>query len=81
MIEATGTDVSETAEVIPSLAPREDFPILQREINGKPLVFLDSAASSQKPSQVLDAMDPSPARAMPTCIAASTRSARRPPRA
>ena len=36
---------------------RRDFPILTREINGKPLVFLDSAASSQKPVQVLEAMD------------------------
>ena len=36
---------------------RDDFPILQRMVNGKPLVFLDSAASSQKPVQVLDAMD------------------------
>ena len=35
---------------------RADFPILDREINGRPLVFLDSAASSQKPVQVLDAM-------------------------
>lgn len=36
---------------------RNDFPILERTINGKPLVFLDSAASSQKPRQVLDAMN------------------------
>lgn len=42
---------------IATLAPRADFPILAREINGKPLVFLDSAASTQKPSAVLDAMD------------------------
>ena len=35
---------------------RADFPILDRKINGRPLVFLDSAASSQKPVQVLDAM-------------------------
>ena len=34
---------------------REDFPILARRIHGKPLVYLDSAASSQKPIQVLDA--------------------------
>ncbi len=34
-----------------------DFPILERRVHGKPLVFLDSAASSQKPIQVLDAMD------------------------
>ncbi len=36
---------------------RADFPILERKINGKRLAFLDSAASSQKPVQVLDAMD------------------------
>lgn len=45
------------AGAIASLAPREDFPILAREINGKPLAFLDSAASTQKPNAVLDAMD------------------------
>src|SRR5258708_4978409 len=53
MIEATGTGV----DFIASLAPREDFPIVTRAIHGKPLVFLDSAASAQKPVQVLDAMD------------------------
>lgn len=35
---------------------RADFPILSRQIHGKPLVFLDSAASSQKPLPVLEAM-------------------------
>jgi cysteine desulfurase/selenocysteine lyase len=35
---------------------RADFPILQQEINGKPLAYLDSAVTSQKPRQVLDAM-------------------------
>lgn len=35
---------------------RADFPILNQEIDGRRLVFLDSAASSQKPRQVLDAM-------------------------
>ena len=38
-------------------AIRADFPILGRELNGKPLVYLDSAATSQKPDVVLDAMD------------------------
>ncbi len=36
---------------------RKDFPILDRQVHGSPLVYLDSAASSQKPVQVLDAMD------------------------
>jgi cysteine desulfurase/selenocysteine lyase len=36
---------------------RADFPILAREVNGKPLVYLDSAATSQKPESVLAAMD------------------------
>ncbi len=36
---------------------RKDFPILDREVHGRPLVFLDSAASSQRPQQVLDAMN------------------------
>ena len=35
---------------------RADFPILDREINGHPLVYLDSANTSQKPVQVIDAM-------------------------
>jgi cysteine desulfurase / selenocysteine lyase len=35
---------------------RADFPILDREINGHPLVYLDSANTSQKPAQVLDVM-------------------------
>ena len=36
---------------------RRDFPILQQTVNGKPLTFLDSAASSQKPVQVIEALD------------------------
>jgi cysteine desulfurase/selenocysteine lyase len=35
---------------------REDFPILRQTVRGKPLVFLDSAASAQKPRQVIAAM-------------------------
>jgi cysteine desulfurase/selenocysteine lyase len=35
---------------------RADFPILQRQVNGHPLVYLDNAASSQKPRQVIDAL-------------------------
>jgi cysteine desulfurase/selenocysteine lyase len=36
---------------------RPDFPILERSIDGRPLVYLDSAATSQKPQAVLDAVD------------------------
>jgi cysteine desulfurase/selenocysteine lyase len=37
-------------------AVRRDFPILQQSINGKPLVYLDNAASSQRPQAVIDAI-------------------------
>jgi cysteine desulfurase/selenocysteine lyase len=36
---------------------KKDFPILDQEVNGSRLVFLDSAASSQKPLPVLEAME------------------------
>ncbi|WBU61248.1 cysteine desulfurase [Paracoccus albus] len=35
---------------------RADFPILSREVNGRPLVYLDNGASAQKPKQVIDAI-------------------------
>lgn len=35
---------------------RADFPILSREVNGKPLVYLDNGASAQKPQVVIDAI-------------------------
>ena len=40
-----------------SLDIRRDFPILAREIDGKRLVYLDSAATSQKPESVIRALD------------------------
>ena len=45
------------ASAIDVAALRSDFPILDRRINDHPLVYLDSAATSQKPRQVLDAVD------------------------
>ncbi|MBI4608206.1 MAG: cysteine desulfurase [Candidatus Rokubacteria bacterium] len=39
-----------------ALQTRPDFPILERLVNGRPLVYLDSAASSQKPRQVIEAV-------------------------
>ena len=35
---------------------RKDFPILNREVNGKPLVYLDNAATSQKPTSVINSL-------------------------
>jgi cysteine desulfurase / selenocysteine lyase len=51
-------DVAVTAEtkILDAHAIRADFPIFEQRIHGKPLAFLDSAASSQKPRQMLEAM-------------------------
>jgi cysteine desulfurase/selenocysteine lyase len=46
----------DAATVIDAARVREDFPILRREIKGKPLVYLDNAATAQKPHQVIDAI-------------------------
>jgi cysteine desulfurase/selenocysteine lyase len=46
-----------TAAVLDVAALRADFPILARTVHGAPLAYLDSAATSQKPVAVLDAMD------------------------
>jgi cysteine desulfurase/selenocysteine lyase len=46
-----------TPATTPRLDIRADFPIFSREIDGRPLVYLDSAATSQKPAAVIDAMD------------------------
>jgi len=37
-------------------AVRKDFPILERQVHGRPLVYLDNAATTQKPAQVIDAL-------------------------
>jgi cysteine desulfurase/selenocysteine lyase len=46
----------ETQPVLDAARLRADFPILEQEFNGKRLAYLNSAATSQKPRQVLDAM-------------------------
>ena len=45
-----------TREALDARKLRADFPILQQEINGKPLAYLDSAVTAQKPRQVLSAL-------------------------
>lgn len=52
-----GAELSETAAPVLDVARiRQDFPILSETVRGKPLVFLDSAASAQKPTAVIEAM-------------------------
>jgi cysteine desulfurase/selenocysteine lyase len=55
----TKTDKAPTSTAAPFDVERirTDFPILYREIYGKPLVYLDNGASAQKPLPVIDAMD------------------------
>src|SRR5215475_9538972 len=50
-------EVAVMTQKLDARALRADFPIFQQEIHGKPLAFLDSAASSQKPRQMLEAMN------------------------
>ena len=52
-----GNVVVNTATKLDAHALRADFPIFEQEFHGKPLAFLDSAASSQKPRQMLEAMN------------------------
>jgi cysteine desulfurase/selenocysteine lyase len=50
-VDDSGTTVRTATDI------RNDFPILSRSVHGKPLVYLDSTASSQKPRAVIDAMN------------------------
>jgi cysteine desulfurase/selenocysteine lyase len=50
-VDDTGTTIRTAADI------RNDFPILSRSVHGKPLVYLDSTASSQKPRAVIDTMN------------------------
>jgi cysteine desulfurase/selenocysteine lyase len=56
-------ETSLAANTVTPIAPafdvarvRQDFPILQRRVHGKPLVYLDTAASAQRPQAVIDAI-------------------------
>ena len=52
------TDTATTLlKPIDTIAVREDFPLLQTTVYEKPLVYFDNAATTQKPQQVLDALD------------------------
>ena len=49
--------MASTAVSPPLIDVRADFPVLERRVNGRPLVYLDSAATSQKPVQVIESID------------------------
>ena len=51
------TSIHEPAVAFDVERIREDFPILQRSVRGKPLVYLDNAATTQKPRPVLDTLE------------------------
>ncbi len=53
----TQVDITDSGTGYDVEAVRRDFPILQTEVNGHRLVFLDSGASAQKPAVVIEAMD------------------------
>ena len=55
----TQTDAvqSEATKALDVARVRGDFPILRRELNGRPLVYLDNAASTQKPRIVIETID------------------------
>src|SRR5450759_4189743 len=54
--ETTTMAGSANAETATGLDVRGDFPILSRHFDGRPLIYLDSAATSQKPAAVIDAI-------------------------
>ena len=55
-VESTKTNVSSSTQaVFDPYKAREDFPILHQEVNGKPLTYLDNAATTHKPRSVIDA--------------------------
>jgi cysteine desulfurase/selenocysteine lyase len=53
---ATATSAT-TAAALDVARVRADFPALRQEVHGRPLVYLDNAATTQKPKEVLAAID------------------------
>ena len=51
------TDLLKNTDILNINKIRDDFPILKREVNGKPLVYFDNGATSQKPQLVIDAIN------------------------
>jgi cysteine desulfurase/selenocysteine lyase len=55
-LQGAGAATVEATRRLDVATLRKDFPLLGREVNGHPITYLDSAASAQRPTQVLDAM-------------------------
>ena len=53
----TNNKMTTKTEILDIQKIRSDFPILSRKVNGKPLVYLDNGATSQKPQSVISAID------------------------
>ena len=62
----------QTTKTVDWAALREDFPILDQQVHGKPLIYFDNAATSQKPRAVIDALCITTNTTTPMSIAAST---------
>lgn len=56
------------AKVVAELDVKGDFPVLKRSVRGKPIVYVDSAATSQKPTSVLAAENPVIVGGDPVCV-------------
>ncbi|HWG66270.1 MAG TPA: cysteine desulfurase [Rhodanobacteraceae bacterium] len=56
-MNAAAKTTSASTQAVDWAAVRGDFPILERKVHGKPLIYLDSANTSQKPRQVIEAVD------------------------
>ena len=54
--EVRAPEIRRSAAAFDVARIREDFPILKQQVNGRPLVYLDNAATSQKPRQVIEAI-------------------------
>ena len=70
MLAADGRQVRHRAFDVWNI--REDFPILKQQVHGKPLVYLDNAATSQKPQVVIDTVHRYYAEEMPTSTGVPT---------
>ena len=55
--EPTGNPIASSASNLDVAKIRGDFPILRQQVHGRPLVYLDNAATSQKPQMVIDTLD------------------------